>query len=88
MSIDNTNPSVYIIISVPELKQNFYNVEKHLKNLISIKTFCLFCLDFFFFFLGCKYFRYISKQDHQVLKKKMKQMKKSVKKYSIVNSGL
>uniref|UniRef100_A0A8C6FZ90 TATA box-binding protein-associated factor RNA polymerase I subunit A n=1 Tax=Moschus moschiferus TaxID=68415 RepID=A0A8C6FZ90_MOSMO len=37
---------------------------------------------------GCKYFRYISKQDHQVLKKKMKQMKKSVKKYSIVNSGL
>nr|XP_020741570.1 TATA box-binding protein-associated factor RNA polymerase I subunit A isoform X2 [Odocoileus virginianus texanus] len=37
---------------------------------------------------GCKYFRYVSKQDHQVLKKKMKQMKKSVKKYSIVNSGL
>ena len=47
MCIGNTNPSVYIIISVPELKQNFYNVEKHLKNLISVKTFCLFCLFFF-----------------------------------------
>uniref|UniRef100_A0A8D1DIU3 TATA box-binding protein-associated factor RNA polymerase I subunit A n=1 Tax=Sus scrofa TaxID=9823 RepID=A0A8D1DIU3_PIG len=35
-----------------------------------------------------RYFRYISKQDHQVLKKKIKQMKKSVKKYSIVNPGL
>ncbi|XP_060034451.1 TATA box-binding protein-associated factor RNA polymerase I subunit A isoform X4 [Erinaceus europaeus] len=33
---------------------------------------------------GCRYFRYISKQDHQVLKKKMKRMKKSVKKFSIV----
>uniref|UniRef100_A0A8C3WME3 TATA box-binding protein-associated factor RNA polymerase I subunit A n=1 Tax=Catagonus wagneri TaxID=51154 RepID=A0A8C3WME3_9CETA len=35
-----------------------------------------------------RYFRYISKQDHQVLKKKFKQIKKSVKKYSIVNPGL
>ncbi|KAG3258045.1 hypothetical protein H1C71_027781 [Ictidomys tridecemlineatus] len=34
---------------------------------------------------GCRYFRYILKQDHQVLKKKIKRMKKSVKKYSIVN---
>ncbi|XP_053515555.1 TATA box-binding protein-associated factor RNA polymerase I subunit A isoform X3 [Artibeus jamaicensis] len=37
---------------------------------------------------GCRYFRYISKQDHQVLRKKMKRIKKLVKKYSIVNSGL
>ncbi|XP_053462898.1 TATA box-binding protein-associated factor RNA polymerase I subunit A isoform X4 [Nycticebus coucang] len=37
---------------------------------------------------GCRYFRYISKQDHQVLRKKIKQMKKSVKKYSIVNPRL
>ncbi|KAM7050105.1 TATA box-binding protein-associated factor RNA polymerase I subunit A isoform 1-T1 [Molossus nigricans] len=37
---------------------------------------------------GCRYLRYISKQDHQVLKKKMKRMKKLVKKYSIVNPGL
>eukprot|EP00070_Physeter_catodon_P023730 XP_023986448.1 TATA box-binding protein-associated factor RNA polymerase I subunit A isoform X3 [Physeter catodon] len=37
---------------------------------------------------GCRYFRNISKQDHQVLKKKIKQVKKSVKKYSIVNPGL
>ncbi|XP_053462895.1 TATA box-binding protein-associated factor RNA polymerase I subunit A isoform X2 [Nycticebus coucang] len=36
----------------------------------------------------CRYFRYISKQDHQVLRKKIKQMKKSVKKYSIVNPRL
>ncbi|XP_047377498.1 TATA box-binding protein-associated factor RNA polymerase I subunit A [Sciurus carolinensis] len=34
---------------------------------------------------GCRYFRYILKQDHQVLRKKIKRMKKSVKKYSIVN---
>ncbi|XP_049626726.1 TATA box-binding protein-associated factor RNA polymerase I subunit A [Suncus etruscus] len=34
---------------------------------------------------GCRYFRYISKQDHQILKKKIKQMKKLVKKFSIVN---
>ncbi|KAM5301615.1 TATA box-binding protein-associated factor RNA polymerase I subunit A isoform 1-T1 [Glossophaga mutica] len=37
---------------------------------------------------GCRYFRYISKQDHQVLRKKMKRIKKLVKKYSIVNSAL
>nr|XP_045365451.1 TATA box-binding protein-associated factor RNA polymerase I subunit A isoform X2 [Camelus bactrianus] len=37
---------------------------------------------------GCRYFRYVKKQDHQVLQKKIKQMKKSVKKYSIVNPGL
>ncbi|KAF6073704.1 TATA-box binding protein associated factor, RNA polymerase I subunit A [Phyllostomus discolor] len=37
---------------------------------------------------GCRYFRYISKQDHQALRKKMKRIKKLVKKYSIVNSGL
>ncbi|XP_045393012.1 TATA box-binding protein-associated factor RNA polymerase I subunit A isoform X4 [Lemur catta] len=37
---------------------------------------------------GCRYFRYISKQDHEVLRKKIKRMKKSVKKYSIVNPGL
>lgn len=40
-----------------------------------------------FFPLGCRYFRYISKQDHQMLRKKIKRMKKSVKKYSIVNPG-
>ncbi|XP_004685508.1 PREDICTED: TATA box-binding protein-associated factor RNA polymerase I subunit A [Condylura cristata] len=34
---------------------------------------------------GCRYFRYISKQDHHVLTKKIKQMKKAVKKLSIVN---
>ncbi|XP_063092753.1 TATA box-binding protein-associated factor RNA polymerase I subunit A isoform X2 [Cavia porcellus] len=33
---------------------------------------------------GCRYFRYILKQDHQDLWKKIKRMKKSVKKYSIV----
>ncbi|XP_008821977.1 TATA box-binding protein-associated factor RNA polymerase I subunit A [Nannospalax galili] len=37
---------------------------------------------------GCRYFRYILKQDHQILKKKIKRMKKSVKKYSIVNPGV
>ncbi|KAM5125071.1 TATA box-binding protein-associated factor RNA polymerase I subunit A-like [Callospermophilus lateralis] len=37
---------------------------------------------------GCRYFRYILKQDYHVLKKKIKRMKKSVKKYSIVNSGV
>ncbi|XP_042538268.1 TATA box-binding protein-associated factor RNA polymerase I subunit A [Dipodomys spectabilis] len=37
---------------------------------------------------GCRYFRYILKQDHQVLRKKIKQMKKSVKKYSIVNLSI
>ncbi|XP_058389646.1 TATA box-binding protein-associated factor RNA polymerase I subunit A isoform X2 [Diceros bicornis minor] len=37
---------------------------------------------------GCRYFRYISKQDHQVSRKKIKRMKKLVKKYSIVNPGL
>ncbi|XP_058131234.1 TATA box-binding protein-associated factor RNA polymerase I subunit A-like isoform X1 [Dasypus novemcinctus] len=37
---------------------------------------------------GCRYFRYVSKQGHQGLKKKIKQMKKSVKKYNIVNSVL
>ncbi|XP_052593876.1 TATA box-binding protein-associated factor RNA polymerase I subunit A isoform X2 [Peromyscus californicus insignis] len=33
----------------------------------------------------CRYFRYILKQGHETLKKKIKRMKKSVKKYSIVN---
>nr|XP_008266616.2 TATA box-binding protein-associated factor RNA polymerase I subunit A isoform X1 [Oryctolagus cuniculus]XP_008266618.2 TATA box-binding protein-associated factor RNA polymerase I subunit A isoform X1 [Oryctolagus cuniculus]XP_051677312.1 TATA box-binding protein-associated factor RNA polymerase I subunit A isoform X1 [Oryctolagus cuniculus] len=37
---------------------------------------------------GCRYFRYVSKQDHQVLRKKIKRMKKSVKKYNIVNPRL
>ncbi|XP_009439800.1 TATA box-binding protein-associated factor RNA polymerase I subunit A isoform X2 [Pan troglodytes] len=37
---------------------------------------------------GCRYFRYILKQDHQVLGKKIKRMKRSVKKYSIVNPRL
>lgn len=37
---------------------------------------------------GCKYFRYILKQDHETLKKKIKRMKKSVKKYTIVNPGV
>ncbi|GAB1285825.1 TATA box-binding protein-associated factor RNA polymerase I subunit A [Apodemus speciosus] len=37
---------------------------------------------------GCKYFRYILKQDHKTLKKKMRRMKKSVKKYTIVNPGV
>ncbi|XP_030668697.1 TATA box-binding protein-associated factor RNA polymerase I subunit A isoform X2 [Nomascus leucogenys] len=37
---------------------------------------------------GCKYFRYILKQDHQILGKKIKRMKRSVKKYSIVNPRL
>ncbi|XP_004699982.1 TATA box-binding protein-associated factor RNA polymerase I subunit A isoform X2 [Echinops telfairi] len=37
---------------------------------------------------GCRYFRYVSKQGHQVLRKKIKQMNKSVKRYSIVNPGL
>uniref|UniRef100_A0A8C0SSJ3 TATA-box binding protein associated factor, RNA polymerase I subunit A n=1 Tax=Canis lupus familiaris TaxID=9615 RepID=A0A8C0SSJ3_CANLF len=37
---------------------------------------------------GCRYFRYISKQDDQVIKKKIKRIKKSVKKYSIANPGL
>ncbi|KAL1769833.1 TATA box-binding protein-associated factor RNA polymerase I subunit A isoform X1 [Sigmodon hispidus] len=37
---------------------------------------------------GCRYFRYILKQDHETLKKKIKRMKKSVKKYSIVNPGV
>lgn len=37
---------------------------------------------------GYRYFRYISKQDHQVLRKKIKRMKKLVKKCSIVNPGL
>ncbi|XP_011896020.1 PREDICTED: TATA box-binding protein-associated factor RNA polymerase I subunit A isoform X2 [Cercocebus atys] len=37
---------------------------------------------------GCRYFRYILKQDHQILGKKIKQMKRSVKKYSIVNPRL
>ncbi|KAM9612706.1 TATA box-binding protein-associated factor RNA polymerase I subunit A isoform 1-T2 [Trichechus inunguis] len=37
---------------------------------------------------GCRYFRYISKQGHQALKKKIKRMNKSVKRYSIVNPGL
>ncbi|XP_011372760.1 TATA box-binding protein-associated factor RNA polymerase I subunit A isoform X1 [Pteropus vampyrus] len=37
---------------------------------------------------GCRYFRYISKQDHQVFRKKIKRMKKLVKKCSIVNPGL
>ncbi|XP_015417829.1 PREDICTED: TATA box-binding protein-associated factor RNA polymerase I subunit A [Myotis davidii] len=36
---------------------------------------------------GCRYFRYISKQDHQDLRKKFKRMKKLVKKHSIVNPG-
>uniref|UniRef100_A0A8C5K109 TATA-box binding protein associated factor, RNA polymerase I, A n=1 Tax=Jaculus jaculus TaxID=51337 RepID=A0A8C5K109_JACJA len=34
---------------------------------------------------GYRYFRYISKQDHEILRKKIKRMKKSVKKYSITN---
>ncbi|XP_007935180.1 TATA box-binding protein-associated factor RNA polymerase I subunit A [Orycteropus afer afer] len=33
------------------------------------------------------YFRYVSKQGHQVLRKKIKRMNKSVKRYSIVNPG-
>ncbi|XP_035301151.1 TATA box-binding protein-associated factor RNA polymerase I subunit A isoform X2 [Cricetulus griseus] len=37
---------------------------------------------------GCRYFRYIVKQDHETLKKKIKRMKKCVKKYSIVNPGV
>ncbi|XP_019495138.1 PREDICTED: TATA box-binding protein-associated factor RNA polymerase I subunit A [Hipposideros armiger] len=37
---------------------------------------------------GCRYYRYISKRDHQVLRKKIKRMKKLVKKCSIVNPGL
>ncbi|XP_078212778.1 TATA box-binding protein-associated factor RNA polymerase I subunit A isoform X3 [Callithrix jacchus] len=37
---------------------------------------------------GCRYFRYILKQDHQILGKKIKRMKRSVKKYSIVNPRL
>lgn len=37
---------------------------------------------------GCRYFRYILKQDHETLKKKIKRMKKSVKKYTIVNPGV
>ncbi|XP_031193513.1 TATA box-binding protein-associated factor RNA polymerase I subunit A isoform X2 [Mastomys coucha] len=37
---------------------------------------------------GCKYFRYILKQDSDTLKKKIKRMKKFVKKYTIVNPGL
>uniref|UniRef100_A0A452VCM3 TATA-box binding protein associated factor, RNA polymerase I subunit A n=1 Tax=Ursus maritimus TaxID=29073 RepID=A0A452VCM3_URSMA len=37
---------------------------------------------------GCRYFRFISKQDDQVLRKKIKQIKKSVKKHSVVNPGL
>ncbi|KAM6165962.1 TATA box-binding protein-associated factor RNA polymerase I subunit A isoform 1-T2 [Erethizon dorsatum] len=37
---------------------------------------------------GCRYFRYILKQDHQDLRKKIKRMKKSVKKYSIVKPGV
>nr|XP_035953516.1 TATA box-binding protein-associated factor RNA polymerase I subunit A isoform X3 [Halichoerus grypus] len=37
---------------------------------------------------GCRYFRFISKQDDQVLRKKIKRIKKSVKKHSIVNPGL
>ncbi|XP_066093929.1 TATA box-binding protein-associated factor RNA polymerase I subunit A isoform X3 [Saccopteryx bilineata] len=36
---------------------------------------------------GCKYFRYISKQDHQALRKKVKRIKKFVQKYSIVTLG-
>ncbi|XP_073904379.1 TATA box-binding protein-associated factor RNA polymerase I subunit A isoform X2 [Castor canadensis] len=37
---------------------------------------------------GCRYFRYILKQDDQVLRKKIKQIKKSVKKYSVVSPGV
>ncbi|XP_023565963.1 TATA box-binding protein-associated factor RNA polymerase I subunit A [Octodon degus] len=37
---------------------------------------------------GCKYFRYILKQDHQDLRKKIKQMKKSVRRYSIVKPAV
>ncbi|XP_040316978.1 TATA box-binding protein-associated factor RNA polymerase I subunit A isoform X3 [Herpailurus yagouaroundi] len=37
---------------------------------------------------GCRYFRYICKQDHQVLRKKIRRIRKSVKKHSIVNPGL
>ncbi|XP_010589391.2 TATA box-binding protein-associated factor RNA polymerase I subunit A isoform X3 [Loxodonta africana] len=37
---------------------------------------------------GCRYFRYVSKQGHQGLKKKMKRMNRAVKSYSIVDPGL
>ncbi|XP_005409314.1 PREDICTED: TATA box-binding protein-associated factor RNA polymerase I subunit A isoform X1 [Chinchilla lanigera] len=37
---------------------------------------------------GCRYFRYILKQDHQDQRKKIKRMKKSVKKYSIVKPAV
>ncbi|XP_019677797.2 TATA box-binding protein-associated factor RNA polymerase I subunit A isoform X4 [Felis catus] len=37
---------------------------------------------------GCRYFRYICKQDHQILRKKIRRIRKSVKKLSIVNPGL
>ncbi|XP_043423738.1 TATA box-binding protein-associated factor RNA polymerase I subunit A isoform X2 [Prionailurus bengalensis] len=37
---------------------------------------------------GCRYFQYICKQDHQVLRKKIRRIRKSVKKHSIVNPGL
>ncbi|XP_060500398.1 TATA box-binding protein-associated factor RNA polymerase I subunit A isoform X4 [Panthera onca] len=37
---------------------------------------------------GCRYFRYICKQDHPVLRKKIRRIRKSVKKHSIVNPGL
>uniref|UniRef100_A0A0N8ETN7 TATA box-binding protein-associated factor RNA polymerase I subunit A isoform 2 n=1 Tax=Heterocephalus glaber TaxID=10181 RepID=A0A0N8ETN7_HETGA len=37
---------------------------------------------------GYRYFRYILKQDHHDLRKKIKQMKKSVKKYSIVKPAV
>uniref|UniRef100_A0A8C7ETK7 TATA-box binding protein associated factor, RNA polymerase I subunit A n=1 Tax=Neovison vison TaxID=452646 RepID=A0A8C7ETK7_NEOVI len=37
---------------------------------------------------GCRYFRFISKQDDEVLRKKIKRIKKSVENHSIVNPGL
>lgn len=89
MSIDNTNQSIFVVIGMPETEANFKNEEIHLSYLIRIKTLVFFFFHVaLFYFLGCRYFRYISKQDHQVFRKKIKRMKKLVKKYSIVNPGL
>lgn len=86
IGLDDADHSVSIIISMPELSK-IKDVEIYLKNLISIKTTFL-SLALFYCFSGCRYFRYISKQDHQALRKKFKRIKKLVKKYSVVNPGL
>lgn len=78
----HTDPPIFIIITVSELKQNFLKCRNIFEALVSIKTLRLFC------FLGCRYFRFISKQDDEVLKKKIKRIKKSVENHSIVNPGL